>query len=161
MIHDVLAVAGARRLALRLDGGFLLFAGGVALTLETLAHFFSVGPQRDAFGGRSWATIGFFEAHGLAIILGVLLIRAAASPGRGDHRLAAAVHLLLGGANLLFWDDAFVRMGLVPVGVVTTALHLLFLAAQSALAVHGWAADAGDPPTRGPREEVARATTRA
>ena len=53
------------------------------------------------------------------------------APGRGDHRLAAAVHLLLGGANLLFWDDAFVRMGLVPVGVVTTSLHVLFLIAQS------------------------------
>jgi hypothetical protein len=156
MTHDVRRVAGARRLLLRLDGGFLLVAGGVALTLETLAHFFAIGPQRDAFGGRSWATIGFFEAHGLAVILGVLLLRAAASPGRGDHRLAAAVHLLLGGANLLFWDDAFVRMGLVPVGMVTTTLHLLFLAAQGVFAVQGWAADAGDPPVGAARE-----TTRA
>ena len=88
---------------------------------------------------------GLFEAHGLAIILGVLLIRAAASPGRGGHGLAAAVHVLLGGANLLFWDDAFVRMGLVPVGAATTALHLLFLVAQGVCAVRGWAADASDP----------------
>jgi hypothetical protein len=44
--------------------------GGAALATETVAHFFALGPERDVSGGRSWATIGFFEAHRLAIIFG-------------------------------------------------------------------------------------------
>jgi hypothetical protein len=64
----------------------------------------------------------------------VLLLRAAAAPTRDSHALAACVHLLLGGANVLFWNDAFVQVHLETVGVVTTALHALFLGVQGAYA---------------------------
>jgi len=57
-----------------------------------VAHFFAFGPERDVFGGRSWATIGFFEARGLAIIFGCLLIRAPAAP---DRNAAVSVMFLL------------------------------------------------------------------
>jgi hypothetical protein len=44
------------------------------------------------------------------------------------------VHLLLGGANLLFWQS-FVSWGLVPMGVLATAFHGLFLVVQLAYLV--------------------------
>ena len=75
-------------------------------------------------------TIGFLEAHGLAFLIGVLLIFvAAADPKRFWHIFAACVHVLLGGANLLFWSS-FVYWGLVPMGTIATAFHGLFLVAQ-------------------------------
>lgn len=129
-------LARASTLTLRLDAAFLGIAGGAALVLELLAHFFSVGPQTAAFGGRSWATIGFAEAHGLAIIVAGLLARAASGPDRPraeGHALGLCVHLLLGGANLLFWNDAFVAMDLVRTGVAATALH------GGLVAANGWA----------------------
>ena len=74
------------------------------------------------------AAIGFVEAHGLALIIGVLLWRAVPAPQW--HGTAMAVHLLLGGANLAFWP-LFGAAGMVGVGVVTTVLHGLFVALQT------------------------------
>jgi hypothetical protein len=59
------------------------------------------------------------------------LVRAAALTDRWSwHVLGLCVHLLLGSANLLFWPS-FVQQGLVPVGIVTTALHFVFGAAHA------------------------------
>lgn len=124
-----------QRFWLRFDGGFLIVAGAAALVLETLAHFFNLGPQRGVFGNRPWATIGFFEAHGLAIVPGAVLLSAARAPQRGAHSLAVCVHLVLGGANVLFWSDSFVQLHLEPVGLVTTAFHVLFALVQALLVV--------------------------
>jgi hypothetical protein len=55
------------------------------------------------------AAIGFVEAHGPAFILGVPFARA--MPSRSRHGTAAAVHALLGTANLLFWG-ATLRRGM-------------------------------------------------
>jgi hypothetical protein len=123
------------RWILRLDGVFLTIAGGTALVAETITHFLSAGPQRDVFGGHSWATVGFFEAHGLAIILGILLIRAAAAPDRGRHLLAASVHLLLGGANLVFWGDTVAPLGMEAMVAPITAAHLLLFVIQASYAL--------------------------
>ena len=96
---------------------------------ETIGHFFGVGPLAASRG--SPYTIGGFEAHGLAILIGALLLRAA---GRADrtlwHSVGLATHLLLGSANLLFWSS-FVQQDLLGVGVVTTALHIVFVGAQA------------------------------
>ena len=117
------------RAALIADGCFLALVGGVQMSFELLSHFFGGGPLGRIFAGSPY-TIGFFEAHGLALLIGLLLILAAlASPTRVWHGFAACVHVLLGGANLLFWSS-FAVWGLVPMGIVATVFHGLFLIAQ-------------------------------
>lgn len=46
------------------------------------------------------------------------------------HVFAAAVHTLLGVANLVFWDS-FVVFGMVPMGIAATAVHFVMVAAHS------------------------------
>ena len=117
------------RWILRLDGGFLTLAGSVALLADTGGHFFGVGPMAEMFG--SPFAIGGFEAHGLAAILGVSLLYAANLADRRPwHALGLSVHLLLGTANLMFWMS-FVQLDVLMVGVVTTAMHLVFSCAQA------------------------------
>jgi hypothetical protein len=117
------------RRVLQLDGAFLLLSGGVAMIMETVGHFFGAGPLAHTNG--SPYTIGGFEAHGLAVIFAVLLIRAALQPDRRLwHRVGLVVHLLLLGSNLLYWSS-FVQLDLVAVGVVTTVLHVVFSAAHA------------------------------
>jgi hypothetical protein len=124
-----LATAGFSGAALRVDGAFLALVGGTQMIFELLSHFGGIGPLGRIFAGSQY-TIGFFEAHGLALLIGLLLIFVAApEPKRFWHIFAACVHVLLGGANLLFWSS-FVYWGLVPMGAIATALHGLFLVAQ-------------------------------
>jgi hypothetical protein len=66
------------RWTLRLDGSFLALAGSAAMLSETVGHFFGAGPLAASRGSPH--TIGGLEAHGLAIIIAVLLLRAAALP---------------------------------------------------------------------------------
>jgi hypothetical protein len=100
-------------LTLRFDGVFLALAGGVAMIAETMGHFFGVGPFASAQGSPH--TIGGFEAHGFAVLIGVLLFRAAALAERQLwHRIGFSAHLFLSVANLLFWS-AFVQQSMVPV----------------------------------------------
>ena len=117
------------RWTLRLDGIFLILAGGAAMLTETLGHFFGTGPMAATRGSPH--TIGGFEAHGLAILIAVLLLRAATLADRKLwHAVGLSTHLLLGSANILFWSS-FVQQGLVIVGVMTTALHIAFVVAQA------------------------------
>jgi hypothetical protein len=119
----------ARGTLLRANGAFLALVSGTQVIFELLSHFFGVGPVGRIFAGSHY-TIGWFEAHGLAFMIGLLLIGvAAANPKRFWHGSAACIHLLLGGANLLFWSS-FVYWGLVPVGVIATVFHGVFLVAQ-------------------------------
>lgn len=112
-----------------INGCFLLVAGGSALVSELCAYFVDIGPEAAAFHLSPYA-IGFVEAHGLAILTGLLLVRASrGSQKRFWHLHAILVHLLLGGANLLFWQS-FVQFGYLPVGIITTILHSLFLVTQ-------------------------------
>jgi hypothetical protein len=118
-----------RMALLKLDAGFLLLAGTVQLILETSSHFFQLGPFRQVFNNSPY-TIGFFEAHGLAVLIGFLLFtRAFNVPDLFWHKFAMAVHMLLGGANLLFWNS-FTYFGLIPAGAITTLLHGFFAIAQ-------------------------------
>ena len=118
------------RWTLRLDGIFLALAGGSAMVTETVGHFLGVGPMAGQRG--SPYTIGSFEAHGLAIIFAVLLLRASARADRRLwHAVGMSIHLLLGSSNILFWSS-FARMDLVVVGIVTTALHIILVVAQAA-----------------------------
>ncbi|MEZ4735065.1 MAG: hypothetical protein R3E79_48840 [Caldilineaceae bacterium] len=109
-----------------LHGLFLALAGGVQLILEGVGHFGRIGPYATIFGNSPY-TIGFVEAHGLALLVGLLLLRAGRiGPTVQDAHLGLAVALLLGGANLLFWPS-FVTFQMIAPGVVATMLHLVFL----------------------------------
>jgi hypothetical protein len=119
----------ARRRFMRANGGFLMLVGGAQMIFESLSHFGGIGPLGRIFAGSHY-TIGFLEAHGLALLIGLLLIfMAADEPKRFWHGFAACVHTLLGGANLLFWSS-FVYWGLEPMGAIATVFHGLFLAVQ-------------------------------
>jgi hypothetical protein len=110
---------------LRCDGIFLALAGSLAMTMETIGHFGGVGPLAAQFGSPH--TIGGFEAHGLAVMLGLLLYRAAVLPERRMwHWLGLIIHVFLGSSNLTFWMS-FVELNVVPVGVVTTISHAVFV----------------------------------
>ena len=120
--------AAAGRWTLRLDGVFLAVAGTAAMTSETVGHFAGIGPLAETRGSPH--TIGGFEAHGLALITAVLLIRGAGLPDRRLwHIVGLSTHLLLGSANLLFWQS-FVQLDMIPVGIVTTVLHAGFVVAH-------------------------------
>ena len=116
-----------RKLVLRANAVFLVGAGSGGLVADLLGAFYGIGPQGMVLAQAPHAAIGAVEAHGLAVIIGVLLWRAA--PARGWHAAAAAVHVLLGTANLVFWPT-FAAAGMLAVGYVTTVLHALFASLQ-------------------------------
>jgi len=116
-----------RRRILRANALYLVIAATAGLLTDVLGIFFSRGAQSRILGAAPHAGIGFIEAHGLALIIGVLLWRA--MPVRGWHFTAAAVHVLLGTANLVFWQ-IFVAADALPAGYVTTSLHWLFVVLQ-------------------------------
>lgn len=143
------ASARRARRVLGANGVFLAIVGSVQVVFEIVGHFAGRGPFGAVFEGSTF-TIGFVEAHGLAVIVGALMILAAreASPQPRWHGVSVAVHALLGGANLLFWDS-FVAIGIVPVGVAATLLHGVFFAAGA------WLVLARRTPSRA-RPEAAR-----
>lgn len=117
------------RCTLRIDGVLLGLAGAAAMLAEAAGHFFGVGPLVAMHG--SPYTIGGFEAHGLAVLIGASLLRAARQADRVSwHGVALITHLFLGGANLLFWPS-YAQLGFVAAGYVTTALHIGFVVAQA------------------------------
>src|SRR5262245_41278093 len=108
-----------RRWLLLANGVFLVVVGGVQVVFELAADYASARPYGYVFEESPYV-IGWVEAHGLAFIIGVLLLTVAARDGRRFwHALGAAVHLLLGAANLVFWDS-FIVFGVVTMGVVAT-----------------------------------------
>lgn len=92
---------------------------------DILGAFFARGHVAPVLAGAPLAAIGFVEAHGLAFIMGALLWRADAA--RSWHLTAAAVHMLLGTSNLVFWQ-LFIAADMLAVGYITTFLHWLFVA---------------------------------
>jgi hypothetical protein len=96
-----------------------------------LGVFFARGAFAPVVASAPYAGIGFVEAHGLAFIIGVLLWRA--ETARLWHLTAVAVHVLLGTANLVFWQ-IFVATDMLAAGYITTSLPWLFVALQLAAA---------------------------
>jgi hypothetical protein len=126
-----------RRMILRANALYLLVAAGGGLVSDIRGAFFGAGPVGVIVAAAPHAAIGFIEAHGLALIIGVLLWRA--EPTRAWHLAAAAVHILLGTANVVFWP-IFVAADMLVVGYVTTALHAAFALLQLLAAVTASAA---------------------
>jgi len=99
------------------------------VVFELLAYYTGAGPYGYLFEESPYA-LGWVEAHGLAFIVGVLLLTVAARDLRRFwHVVAAAVHTLLGTANLVFWDS-FVVFGMVPMGIAATVVHFVLVAAH-------------------------------
>ncbi|MCG8351562.1 MAG: hypothetical protein MI924_27665 [Chloroflexales bacterium] len=120
-----------RTLILRADAIPLAFFGLSGITMDLLGYFAGIGAWKDVFLNNPLA-IGAVEAHGLAIIIAVLLIRhAAAQDTTTWHVTAVAVHLLLGICNLVFWQ-VFIDVAIAPIGVVATAYHFVFIIANGA-----------------------------
>ncbi|TPI68443.1 hypothetical protein FJ420_19110 [Mesorhizobium sp. B3-1-3] len=116
-------------LFVRLNAGFLLLASAGGLFTDIAGSFFGRGPEAILLGDAPGTGIGFIEAHGLALIIGVTLWRIAYS--RNWHAVLAAVHILLGTANLLFWQF-FVAADVLVVGYVTTTAHWVLVVAHLA-----------------------------
>lgn len=121
-----------RRSILRANAVYLLLASTGGFIADVSGIFFSRGPQARVMEAVPFTGIGFIEAHGLAFILGVLLWRALST--RAWHLTAAAVHVLLGTSNLVFWR-IFPFADMMAAGYVTTSLHWLFVVLQLAAAV--------------------------
>lgn len=107
------------------DVTFLGLAGTVQMVLEITGHFAGIGRHAERFY-QSPYTIGFFEAHGLAIVIAAVLFMDRSRSNDFWHRLLLLVHLLLGGANVLFWQS-FVAFDFVVPGILATLLHLVFI----------------------------------
>ena len=122
-------MTSARRRLLLANGVFLVVVGGIQVVFELLAYFAGAGPYGYIFEDSPYA-IGWVEAHGLAFIVGVLLLTVAARDLRRFwHVLGVVVHTLLGTANLLFWNS-FVVFAMVPMGLAATVVHFVFVAAH-------------------------------
>jgi len=111
------------RYLLRADGAWLATIAAPMLISDLAGAFAGWGPLATVLKAAPHSAIGFVEAHGLALILGIILLRA--QPTRGLHVVAAAVHLLLGTANVTFWQ-LFLDADQLTMGYVTTGFHFLF-----------------------------------
>lgn len=124
-----------RSLLLRGNALFLAVAATGGLIMDVAGSFFGVGAEAILLARAPGAGIGMLEAHGLALIIGILVWR---SPyARNWHVVLAAIHALLGSANLLFWPF-FVATGTLTMGYATTSIHWGLVAAHLvALALGG------------------------
>ena len=121
-----------RHVILRANAAFLLAASTGGLVSDVRGIFLGLGPIAGVVAEAPHAGIGFIEAHGLAFILGILMWRA--EPSRAWHLTAAAIHALLGSANVIFWQF-FIAADMLTVGYVTTILHGLFVVLQMSAAI--------------------------
>ncbi|WP_247829956.1 hypothetical protein [Bradyrhizobium sp. 200] len=121
-----------RHIILSANATFLLAASAGGFASDVRGIFFGLGPVARVVAEAPHVGLGFIEAHGLAFILGILMWRA--QPARGWHLAAAAIHVLLGTANLIFWQ-LFIVSDMLLVGYVTTALHGLFVVLQMSAAI--------------------------
>lgn len=113
-------------------GGFGVF--GLAV-LDIPGACCQVGALGAVIRDAPSSAIGFVEAHGLAIIVAALLFHASRRvPDRSWHVAAAVTHLLLGTANIVFWD-IFVVGDVVWLGVLVTIMHFAFATAETVAAV--------------------------
>jgi hypothetical protein len=128
-----------RQMILRGNALYLFVASVAGFRTDVLGIFFGRGAASHLVAGAPHAGIGFIEAHGLACILGVLLWRA--EPQRLWHLTGAAIHLLLGTANLVFWQ-LFIAADILWVGYVTTSLHWIFAVLQLCAASQSGAEEA-------------------
>ena len=111
------------------DAAFIGAAGAMQMVQEFRGHFLQQGYFAEQFGNSPY-TIGFFEAHGLAVLFAISFALNLNSDNRRFwHGMAIAIHILLGGANLMFWQS-FVAFDFVTQGIIATTLHGIFILAN-------------------------------
>lgn len=121
-------------------GQELLLVNGVLLGLIALiaaladlaGHFLNLGPMAGALYGNLDA-IGMFEAHGLALIVAIVLVVNRKAQTATWHWVAGVTHLLLGGSNLMFWP-IYSLYNMMGVGIGATAFHAVFSVLQLSIA---------------------------
>ena len=121
-----------RQVILRANALYIGVAGFAGVIFDIRGVLYGLGPQGRALAAAPHAGIGFVEAHGLAVILAVVLWRS--KPERSAHLTALAVVALLGTANLAFWQT-FIAMDALVMGYLTTVMHWTFVALNLAAAV--------------------------
>lgn len=121
----------ARSLVLRAQAFFIGAAGLAGMVFDFRGAFFGLGPQGRVLVQAPHAAIGFVEAHGLAVILAVILWRA--TPSRSLNWVGLSIGLLLGSCNLIFWQ-LFVATDALAMGYLTTIFHWLFAVLHFVLA---------------------------
>lgn len=107
-----------------LNAAFLIVASLGGLVTDIRGSFFGTGPEAVLLGQAPGAGIGMIEAHGLAFIIAVSIL--VVGYARRWHFMLIAVHMLLGSANLAFWDF-FIISDVLIVGYVTTIAHWLLV----------------------------------
>lgn len=113
-------------LILKINGIFLIVMGVFAAISDLLGYFKGVGPFGEVCFNNS-LTIGQFEAHGLAIIFGVLLFSKKAKENFVFyHKAAIAVHILLFCSNLI-WFEIFHQTNSLILGYIATTAHFVFI----------------------------------
>ena len=118
-----------RRFVLYVNGAFLAIMGGLFAVFDLLSYRLDGGPLGQLYYNDPM-TVGLFEAHGLAFILGLLLLRAARSePNAVWHGVGAAIHMVLGTSNLIFWS-LFLIWDVVTAEIVVTSIHGLLTVTQ-------------------------------
>jgi hypothetical protein len=106
---------------LRLNALYLSVAAVAGLLfLDLRGVLTGLGPEGRLLSEAPDAGLGFVEAHGLALILGIVLWRAPVTASW--HLTGAATSGLLGVSNLLFWQ-IFAANDALAMGYLTTALH--------------------------------------
>ncbi len=119
---------------LQYNAAFLMLMGGGAAVADVIGHFFGKGPLAPVMFAAPLA-ISSFEAHLLAALFGFVLYSGAQQPKRRPfHSLAAVIHSILGGSNLLFFEQAFGALDVRLFGVVITACHFALVLAQATAA---------------------------
>jgi hypothetical protein len=114
---------------LRANALYLLAAAAGGMSADLAGAFLGAGPFAKVLAAAPDTTIGFVEAHGLALIIGCFLWQA--EHARAWHLMAAAVHALLGICILTFWR-LFISADMLAMGYATTFLHGLFFALRFA-----------------------------
>jgi hypothetical protein len=133
-----MAPARGARVLIGVDGLFLILSGCFGLTADLASYFAGAGPFGPVFHGDP-VVIGVVEAHGLAVLTGIAAMAAlAGGPRRYWHWHLAATHILLGGANIAFFE-VFERVGARGGGIGVTAVHFSLVALQIAYAARGGA----------------------
>ena len=120
---------------LQYNAAFLMLMGGGAAVADAIGHFYAKGPLAKVMSGAPLA-ISSFEAHLLAALFGLVLYHGSQQPERRPfHSLAAVIHIILGGSNLLFFDHAFGALDMRLFGLGITACHFGLVLLQTLAAM--------------------------
>lgn len=127
------------------NGAILAIVASASVLFDVAGHFFGLGPFAIYEG--NFDSIAFVEAHGLALIVAVLLLIHRDWPTARWNWVAAATHALLGSANLMFWP-IFAANSSLTLGYLTTAMHLVFVALHLIACTKAFSVGSAPAPTR-------------